>query len=66
MAILRDRVTKLEKRADAADERVESLEAWLSDEAKLREIDEKRIALLEAAKAIHDRRIAALAAKRRR
>jgi hypothetical protein len=56
MPILRDRVTALETRADVTDERVEALEEWLSDESRLREIDEKRIELLEQAAAIHARR----------
>jgi hypothetical protein len=56
MPTLTDRVTALETRADVTDERVEALEEWLSDESRLREIDEKRIELLEQAAAIHARR----------
>lgn len=61
MPTLHDRVTDLEKRADTNDERVDSLEAWLTDESKLREISEKQIDLLKQADAIHERRIQALA-----
>jgi len=57
MPTLKQRVTVLEERADGTDEKVDALEAWLTDESKLREIDEKRIKLLEAADAIHTRRL---------
>ena len=57
MPTLKQRVTVLEERADGTDERVEALEEWISDESKLREIDDERIKLLEAADAIHARRL---------
>ncbi len=57
MPTLHDRVVKLEERVDKHDERLDNVEAWLTDEGKLREIAEKRVALLEEADAIHERRL---------
>jgi len=61
MPTLKERVDALETRADGTDEKIEALEEWLTDEAKLRELAEKRIGLLEEAEEIRAR-----IAKRRR
>lgn len=68
MPNMRERVTRLEVRADSTDKRfkathrrIGALENWLTDESRLREIGEQRVKLLEEVDEIHGRRLAALA-----
>jgi len=55
MPTLHTRVGELEDRVQKIEAKVNTLEAWMKDEAELRDIDNKRLALLEDAKVIHDR-----------
>lgn len=61
MPTLKKRVDELEKRVDGLAEKTGALENWLSDESKLREINEQQIELLKQADEIHERRLKALA-----
>lgn len=68
MATMKVRVEKLETRVTLNDQKlrnlrseVRDLQEWTQEEGRLRKLDEKRIAILEEARGIHENRFRRIA-----